>query len=424
MDMMNQDILFDIAEGFMTFAALCGMGACGVLLLLRLIAILRGKECYTPLGERPGADMRQVVLAMLAALLSRILLYVAAYCMHRSSGGEGGFWQTLELLWSHWDTRHYVAIAEEWYTAVGDERLRLVFFPLFPLLMRLMSLLTGKLFAGGLLVSLLCSMGAAALILDIGCMEADARTGWLAVLYFLLNPMSVFLNCAYTEALFLLCMLGVVALLRRGHPWLAALCGMAASFTRMPGVLAAGFFLIVWLCSLPQRRDCAKRLPACLAQMGIVFAGLGLYWLINYCVTGDPLMYMTYQRENWYQAPGTFWQSAANTGYYAVQTFGDADWVFSWGVQLVCMLLIFAALPALQHRLRFDLAAYSFVYVAVVLAPTWLLSGPRYLYGLCALPFMQAALTRRNGMHALLLGISVLLLFVWTYAYTILGYVL
>lgn len=424
MEMMNQDLLFDIAEGFMTAAALCGMGVCGVLLLLRLIAILRGKEHFSPLAEKSGAGARRIFLAMLAALFSRILLYVAAYCMYRGSGSEGGFWQTLELLWSHWDTRHYIGIAEQWYTAVGDERLRLVFFPLFPLLMRLMSLLTGNTFTGGLLVSLLCSMGASALLMEIGCMEADARTGWLAVLYFLLNPMSVFLNCAYTEALFLLCMLGVVALLRKGHPWLAALCGMAASFTRMPGVIAAGFFLIAWLCTLPQKGFSAKHLLACIAQMGIVFAGLGMYWLINYCVTGDPLMYMTYQRENWFQAPGTFWQSAANTGYYAVLTFGDGDWAFSWGVQLVCMLLIFAALPALQHRLRFDLAAYSFVYVAVVLAPTWLLSGPRYLYGLCALPFMQAALTRRSGLHGLLLGVSALLLLVWTYAYTIWIYVL
>ena len=35
---------------------------------------------------------------------------------------------------------------------------------------------------------------------------------------------------------------------------------------------------------------------------------------------------------------------------------------------------IYILLAARQKKLPFDLAAYSFVYVAVVLSPTWLLS--------------------------------------------------
>ena len=31
-------------------------------------------------------------------------------------------------------------------------------------------------------------------------------------------------------------LLAAVCLLRRGHPWGAALCGMASALTRMPGV--------------------------------------------------------------------------------------------------------------------------------------------------------------------------------------------
>ena len=65
------------------------------------------------------------------------------------------------------------------------------------------------------------------------------------------------------------------------------------------------------------------------------------------------------------------------------------------------------------------MAAYSFVYVAVVLAPTWLLSGPRYLYALAPLPILQARMHKRTEMHALALTLSAVLLLVWIFGYTI-----
>ena len=58
-------------------------------------------------------------------------------------------------------------------------------------------------------------------------------------------------------------------------------------------------------------------------------------------------------------------------------------------------------------------------YVAVVLAPTWLLSGARYLYALCALPLLQARMFRRTGTHVLALSLSAVLLAVFVFGYTI-----
>ena len=142
------------------------MGACGVGLLIRLTRVLRGQEPVDGLANHEGeqAPAREIALAMGAAVLSRVLVYLIAYGMYAAMGGEDGFFASLRPLWVHWDTRHYVGIAQEGYTAVGDERLRLVFFPLYPLLMRLLSPLTGgDVFYAGLLVSLLCAAGSAGL---------------------------------------------------------------------------------------------------------------------------------------------------------------------------------------------------------------------------------------------------------------------
>ena len=417
------DFWLDLLPALAAALSVLLMGVCGVRLLVRLTRVLRRQERVDALANDAPAGMppvRALLLAALAALLSRAAVDLLAWGMMRSMGIPGGFSASLDALWNHWDTRHYIGIAQEGYTSVGDERLRLVFFPLYPLLMRLLSPLTGgSVFLAGMLISRLCAMGCAALLYELAYRTYGAREARLAVAYFLLSPMSVFLNCCYTEALFLLLTLGAMVLLRRGHPWLAALCGMGSALTRMPGVIVAGLMLIALLAELPRRGPDVRRIAGCAGQMLLVFAGLLIYWAINWAVTGDPLMYMTYQKENWFQEPGTFWGSTANTAYYAITDFGQDDWFFSWGAQLAAMFAVYALLALGHRRLPFDLAAYSFVYVAVVLAPTWLLSGPRYLYALAPLPLLQARAHKGPGVHALALTLSAALLLVWIFGYTI-----
>ena len=417
------DFWLDLLPALAAVLSVLLMGVCGVRLLVRLTRVLRGQERVDALANDAPAGMppvRALLLAALAALLSRAAVDLLAWGMMRAMGIPGGFSASLDALWNHWDTHHYIGIAQEGYTSVGDERLRLVFFPLYPLLMRLLSPLTGgSVFLAGMLISRLCAMGCAALLYELAYRTYGAREARLAVAYFLLSPMSVFLNCCYTEALFLLLTLGAMVLLRRGHPWLAALCGMGSALTRMPGVIVAGLMLIALLAELPRRGPDVRRIAGCAGQMLLVFAGLLIYWAINWAVTGDPLMYMTYQKENWFQEPGTFWGSTANTAYYAITDFGQDDWFFSWGAQLAAMLAVYVLLALRADALPFDLAAYSFVYVAVVLSPTWLLSGPRYLYALAPLPLLLARMTESRRAHAVLLALSVVLLVVFTFGYTI-----
>lgn len=394
------------------------MGACGVQLLARLTRVLRGQERADGLANPPAhAPVRQMLAAAGLALVTRLAIYALAYAMYRLNGGGDGFLASIEPLWTHWDTRHYTGIALEGYTNVGDERLRLVFFPLYPALMRLLSVFTGgNVFFSGLLISLVCASAASALLVDLAAMHYGREAAARSAAYFLLSPLSVFLCCAYTESLFICLTLAAVCLLRRGHPWLAALCGMLSALTRMPGVIVAGLMIIALL---GRRRRTMRDVLACAGQVLIVFCGLFLYWGINAAVTGDPMTYMVYQRENWFQEPGTFWGSTSTTMHYFLTTMGDGDWLYTWGFQLACMLGVYLLLALRAGDLPFDLAAYSFVYVAVVLSPTWLLSAPRYLYALCALPLMLARLPVGRRGHAVLLGVSALLLVVWTYGYAI-----
>ena len=55
----------------------------------------------------------------------------------------------------------------------------------------------------------------------------------------------------------------------------------------------------------------------------------------------------------------------------------------------------------------------------MVLAPTWLLSGPRYLYALAPLPILQSRIHKSEFMHGMALTLSAVLLFVWIFGYVI-----
>lgn len=395
------------------------MGFCGVQLFVRFVRMLRGQEKEWLQVKTPGSEL---ALAALCVLVCRVVIALLAYAMYRmDETASQPFMEALEPLWVHWDARHYLGIAQNGYTAVGDDRLRLVFFPLYSALMRLISpLFAGNFFAAGTAVSVLCASGAGALVYDLAYGLFGKKAARMALAYFLLNPMSVFLGCVYTESLFIFLTLAAVCLLRRGKPWLAALCGMLSALTRMPGVIVSGLFIIALLEKIPKKTFSTRAVLACMGQVWIVFCGLFIYWGINYVVTGDPMMYLTYQRENWFQQAGSFWQSTSNTMYYFLHTVGEEDWLFTWGFQLAAMFYVYVLLAFDQKKLPFDLAAYSFVYVAAVLAPTWLLSGARYLYGLCVLPLLQA---RTHRHHGVVLAVSTALLVVFTFGYAVRGLV-
>ena len=69
------------------------MGACGVGLLIRLTRVMCGQEPADGSANQEGeqAPAREIALAMGAAVLSRVLVYLIAYGMYAAMGEEDGF---------------------------------------------------------------------------------------------------------------------------------------------------------------------------------------------------------------------------------------------------------------------------------------------------------------------------------------------
>ncbi|MDR3052093.1 MAG: hypothetical protein LBU67_10320, partial [Oscillospiraceae bacterium] len=132
-----------------------------------------------------------------------------------------------------------------------------------------------------------------------------------------------------------------------------------------------------------------------------------------------PFTFLEYQRTNWSQEFGSFWRTAYTTADYGLRLLGSKDFVGTWLPQAISMVAVMALIALAQHRLPLAWAAYSWAYAAIALAPTWLLSGPRYLMAMATLPLLQAVLTRKTWVHAVSLTAQGALLLLCTYGYAI-----
>jgi len=138
--------------------------------------------------------------------------------------------------WQRWDTPQYQAIAERGYTAFDTT---LFTPPLFPLLMRLFTPLTGgnSLLAGMVVAGIACFLSLLAFYQMAQFEFKDVTLARRAVLYLAVFPTAFFLFAAYTESLFLLgAIMALMSVRLKKWTW-AGVWGAVVALTRTPGIL-------------------------------------------------------------------------------------------------------------------------------------------------------------------------------------------
>lgn len=146
----------------------------------------------------------------------------------------------LRDLFFNWDAGWYHGIVKEGYQYTPGQESNVAFFPLFPLLVKLLAATGLDVKIAGYLIANLSLLLASVYIyrllrLDQHDDEFAARAVW----YLLVSPMSFFFSIFYTEGLFLLLVIAAFYHARRSTWWAAALCASLASATRLVGVVLA-----------------------------------------------------------------------------------------------------------------------------------------------------------------------------------------
>lgn len=288
-----------------------------------------------------------------ARLFSAVALVVVAG--HQAANGWTGEHPSYtEYTGLMWDATWYRQIAEGGYPdslPVGTDgqvtQNAWAFFPLFPLLARMLMSLTGASWAV-VAPTLALVLGAAAVVvihrvISVGAPRAVAARPGLplaTVLLVSVFPTSAVMQVGYTESLALLLIaLSLWAIITRHYGW-AVLGVLALGFTRAVALPMAAVVLVhVWL-RWREHRSLPPRTWAALAGLAVAAGLSGVLWmLICGWVTGVPDAYLQTQAA-WRGSPDIAPFGAWS--YILPFWFGDAWALVGVGIVLLTAVVLLA----------------------------------------------------------------------------------
>ncbi len=208
-------------------------------------------------------------------------------------------------VWATWDSIYYYRIAEEGYPDIKEKQVdlktsrRFAFFPLYPVFIRILSALSGlNLYLSGLVISNICLIASCILMYKLLLLDYSRRTALQAVKFMLIAPTSFIFSGYFTESIYFFFLLLSFWLARQQNWLMVGMTGMLLSLTRVPGVLAVlPLGIIAWEQSSLNKENLKRRILKLLPLM-LLPVGLGIYILVNYLKTGDPLFFFHIQ-ETW-----------------------------------------------------------------------------------------------------------------------------
>lgn len=220
------------------------------------------------------------------------LAYVAQLLLPRPVGS--GYWDAFPgnlwlSGWLRWDSGWYLDIARRGYWLDPQTHLGSVaFFPLYPLLMRVLGQIIGSIPAAGLVISNLAFAAALALLYDLTARRAGRDVARRTLLFLCVFPFSVFFSAVYTESLFLLLVVLSFWLAERGRWWWSGTAGLLCALTRSVGVaLGPALFLLY----LNQRSWNWRKVSPDLLASALIPLGTALYMGYLGVRFGDPLAF-------------------------------------------------------------------------------------------------------------------------------------
>lgn len=292
------------------------------------------------------------------ALTLRMFLFVAVWLSTRSLPPE---WtssgsQFLQS-WSMWDGGHYIDIAEHGYLSEGRPQSTAAFFPLYPMVIRVVSWLpVVNVQLAGIVVSLASLLMAVWFFADYVLRHLGATLARQAVIVLLVTPYAVFLTAVYTESFFM--MLAILGLwfADRKSWWAAALFCALATATRITGVALVPAVLYLAY----RNRESIARICS-LAVLSV--SGLVAYMVYCWAAMDSPVAFLTAQSDwgGWQHRFGGFLE-VFFTRPGEILT-GEPHLAIGF-INLVILIIAVASLPFVWRYLDHGMAIYSTLVVA------------------------------------------------------------
>ena len=352
--------------------------------------------------------------------ISRLGLAVVAYLsliLIPFSDMEGVWrWQPNNLFldgWVRWDSAWYSNIVTQGYLNEANDlgQTNTPFFPLYPLLIRLLQPIFGGPYLSGLFVANVSFLLALLVLYRLVGRHYPTAVANKTVTLMAFSPFSFFFSAMYTESLFLLSVVGAFALGEQKRWFWAGLCAAAAGATRAVGIFTILGLILLYL---EQVAFDWRRVRADILWTLLGFAGLGGFILHLELRLGRPLAFVTDQLDPAWRGNTESIQSILSNIRASLSLGALAAGEFP-AMNLIHLLALVLALVLCMVAWRQPRRAYAVWGLITILASTtvWQSMGR---FSLVVFPiFIAAALYLRDEQkYQFVLALSVMLLSLFT----------
>jgi len=361
-------------------------------------------------AARFNQTVREVCVAFLVTRLPIIAIAELAYVIIGQRAGTHVSESNNPLLavWGRWDAVHYIDIAQTGYYGTD-----MAFFPLFPVLIHILSWFVGNSLIAGLLISNIAFFFGLLYFYKLVEHQYNRGVAYRAVFYISIFPTSVFFSAVYTESLFFALTVASFYYIRE-HRWITAgAIGALAALTRAEGILLIAPYGIELLSASGPAAWYRSVRGAISVSIGgfLMPLGLSLYMAWLWVLRGDPL-YFSHIQSHWDRHLAWPWVSVLHS-FKTIQD-GDPATVATQSLELAFTALMLTVLFAGIKRLRFSYWSYMALSILAPMSTSSLMSMPRFALVLFPMFVVLGLWGERPSINSGVVAISLPLLGLFT----------
>ncbi|MGH6726467.1 MAG: glycosyltransferase family 39 protein [Pseudolabrys sp.] len=230
---------------------------------------------------------------LVIAWAMNIATYVVAHGSHSAAWDTSSSWYHYLL---RWDSGWYLDIVEHGYQYNGDNLVQqpVVFYPLYPLLAKALTIIPGTdAFLALLIVANIAALIAVLLLFEYVRRNFGDDVALLTVAFLSFFPTSLFLSAGYTESLTLLLIVCFFLFLRREQYFVAAVFAGLTLATRSTGLVLLP--VIVWELWGRFGNDRRRFISYTLICSVLAASGLWLFMIYLWAAFDSPLAFASNQ---------------------------------------------------------------------------------------------------------------------------------
>ena len=314
-------------------------------------------------------------------------------------------WRLVRESFAHWDAISYLDIAARGYPAHADYHD--AFLPGYPVLIRVLSVITTDAVAAGVVISALAELIVLVAVVELVRRERDAGTARFAVWATALAPLGFFLTGVYTESCFIAGAAVSLLLMRSGRMRGAAVAAAVATAMRVTGIALLPVMALELLLQRRVRSDGA--------WLVVIPLPLLLYAAYMHLHTGDALAFLHAQAlPSFHEAAAWPWDGFRATWDTAATSVDPVNRsIFQREVLAGIVGLVAVVAAWVDARFPRSLALFCTLVWLMAVSLTFWRSVPRYDLALFPVVIVVADITARaRRFRPLLVGAGAVVM-VW-----------